>query len=224
MPLLLGLGGNNTEEILETINETNFDGIDGILSVCPYYNKPSQEGVYRHYVALADACPVPVLLYNIPGRTGINMSVQTISRLSLHPNIFGVKEASGDLTHCMEIMRHTSDDFMLIAGDDLLAIPMISIGAKGAIAVLPNVLPERFSTMIRAALQNDFEVARRLLLGFTDLNPLLYAEGNPVGAKAVLSLMGECEPCVRLPLAEASIHLLEELKAVLDKMAVAEKR
>jgi 4-hydroxy-tetrahydrodipicolinate synthase len=124
----------------------------------------------------------------------------------------------------MEIVRHTSDDFMLIAGDDLLAVPMIAIGAKGSIAVLPNLFPDRFSNMIRAALQNDFETARRLLLDFTDLNPLLYAEGNPVGAKAVLSLMGACEPYVRLPLAEASKELVSKLKAALDKMAVAEKK
>ena len=187
LPIMLGLGGNSTSEVLETVKETDFRGVSAILSVCPYYNKPSQEGVYRHYVALADACSVPVLLYNIPGRTGINMSVNTIVRLSAHKNIFGIKEASGDLNQCMEIIKNTPSDFLLTAGDDLLAVPMISIGGKGAIAVLPNIFPEEFASMIDSALKADFVQARRLLYGFTDLNPLLYAEGNPVGAKAVLS-------------------------------------
>lgn len=221
VPLMLGLGGNNTAEVLETVNETDFEGIDGILSVCPYYNKPSQEGVYRHYVALAEAAPVPVLLYNIPGRTGINMSVATIARLAKHPNIMGVKEASGDLGQCMEIAKFANDEFLLIAGDDLLAVPMIAIGGAGSIAVLPNLFPETFSEMIRAALKGDFETSRKLLYTFTDLNPLLYAEGNPVGAKTVLKLLGICGNRVRLPLAEASSELTSKIKVALDKMTVA---
>ena len=215
LPIMLGLGGNSTSEVLETVSETDFNGVSAILSVCPYYNKPSQEGVYRHYVALADACPVSVLLYNIPGRTGINMSVNTIVRLSAHKNIFGIKEASGDLNQCMEIIKNTPTDFLLTAGDDLLSVPMIAIGGKGAIAVLPNIFPEEFASMIDSALKADFVQARRLLYGFTDLNPLLYAEGNPVGAKAVLSLLGVCTKNVRLPLAEASDALLRSLEKAL---------
>jgi 4-hydroxy-tetrahydrodipicolinate synthase len=220
LPLMLGLGGNNTAEVLETVKETDFTGVDAILSVCPYYNKPSQEGVYRHYVALADVCPVPVLLYNIPGRTGINMSVATMARLAAHPNIMGVKEASGDLVQCMEIAKFAEDNFLLIAGDDLLSVPMIAIGGVGSIAVLPNLFPETFSDMIRAAVKGDFETARKLLSTFLEINPLLYAEGNPVGAKAVLKWLGVCEANVRLPLAEASPELSSKIKAALDRMAV----
>ena len=218
LPIMYGLGGNSTSEVLETIKETDFEGISAILSVCPYYNKPSQEGVYRHYVALADACPVPVLLYNIPGRTGINMSVATIVRLSVHKNIFGVKEASGDLTQCMEIAKNTPSDFLLTAGDDLLAVPMIAIGGKGSIAVLPNLFPDTFSLMIKSALEGDFAKARQILYSYTDINPLLYAEGNPVGAKAVLQHLGVCGKNVRLPLAEASECLSASLEKALEKM------
>jgi len=221
LPLMLGLGGNNTAEVLETVEETDFTGVDAILSVCPYYNKPSQEGVYRHYTTLADASPVPVLLYNIPGRAGINMAVSTIARLAKHANIMGVKEASGDLVQCMEIAKFADDDFLLIAGDDLLAVPMIAIGGVGSIAVLPNLFPETFSEMIRAALKGDFETSRRLLFSFTELNPLLYAEGNPVGAKTVLKLLGISGNRVRLPLAEASSELTAKIKGALDKMTVA---
>lgn len=221
LPLMLGLGGNNTAEVVETIQETDFTGLDGILSVCPYYNKPSQEGVYRHYVAVADACPIPILLYNIPGRTGINMSVATIARLAVHANIIGVKEASGDLVQCMEIAKFTNDSFLLIAGDDLLAVPMIAIGGSGSIAVLPNLFPDIFSDMIRAALKGDYEVARKLLFSLTEINPLLYAEGNPVGAKAVLKLLGVSGSQVRLPLAEASPELVNKLKSALDKISIA---
>lgn len=222
LPIMYGLGGNSTSEVLDTISETDFSGISAILSVCPYYNKPSQEGVYRHYVALADASPVPVLLYNIPGRTGINMSVSTILRLASHPNIFGVKEASGDLNQCMEIVKNAPKNFLLTAGDDLLAVPMIAIGGKGAIAVLPNLFPESFSIMIDSALNGNFDNARQHLYTFTDINPLLYTEGNPVGAKAVLSLMGVCSKYVRLPLAEASDNLVSQLEKALDKL-VAKK-
>ncbi|MBC7391567.1 MAG: 4-hydroxy-tetrahydrodipicolinate synthase [Opitutaceae bacterium] len=217
LPVMIGLGGNNTLEVLETIKATNFSGVDGILSVCPYYNKPSQEGVYRHYVAIADECPVPVMLYNIPGRTGINMTVSTTLKLAVHKNIIGVKEASGDLTQCMEIAKSAPKDFLLVAGDDLLAVPMIAIGAQGSIAVLPNIFPDTFSDMIRFALKGDFLNARKLLYNFAELNPLLYAEGNPVGAKAVLKLMGVCENFVRLPLAEASEGLTASIEKVLNK-------
>ncbi len=218
LPVMIGLGGNNTLEVLETITATDFTGVDGILSVCPYYSKPSQEGVYRHYVAIADACPVAVMLYNIPGRTGINMNVNTILRLAAHKNIIGVKEASGDLTQCMEIAKSAPKDFLLVAGDDLLSVPMIAIGASGSVAVLPNLFPDTFSEMVRSALKGDFVIARKLLYSFTEINPLLYAEGNPVGAKAVLKLMGITENFVRLPLAEASESLTLSLEKALNKL------
>lgn len=222
LPIMLGIGSNNTAEMLETVKETDFTGVDGLLSVCPYYNKPSQEGVYRHYVALADASPVPVLLYNIPGRTGINMTVNTIIRLSAHKNIFGVKEASGDLIQCVEIVKRAPKNFLLIGGDDLLSVPMIAIGGAGSIAVLPNLFPDTFAGMIKAALSGDFVQARKLLYTFTDINPLLYAEGNPVGAKMVLNLLGLCENYVRLPLVEASLELSRSLEKALDNIQAAQ--
>ena len=213
IPILYGIGGNNTQELINEIKDTDLKGVSAILSVTPYYNKPSQEGLYYHYMKLADHSPIPLILYNVPGRTGINMTAQTTARLSAHPNIIGIKEASGDLVQCIEIKKNTPDDFLLIAGDDILAVPMISIGGVGAIAVMANIFPKAFSDMIRFAIQNNFNAASEILRKFTTLNPLLYAEGNPVGAKCALSLMGLVKNVVRLPLYTAS----ESLKIQIEK-------
>ncbi len=218
LPIVYGIGGNNTAETIEELKATNLDGIKAILSVSPYYNKPSQEGLFRHYTALADASPIPVILYNVPSRTGMNMQAKTVIRLSAHNNIVGVKEASGDLVQCMEIQAGTPEDFMLIAGDDLLAVPMISIGGIGSIAVLANLYPSKFSEMIRLALKGNFKSSTDLLLQFTGINPLLYAEGNPVGAKAALAILGLTENNVRLPLAPSSAELYEAIKTEVSKI------
>jgi len=218
LPIVYGIGGNNTAETIDELKATNLSGIKAILSVSPYYNKPSQEGLFRHYTALADASPIPVILYNVPSRTGMNLLAKTVIRLSAHKNIIGVKEASGDLVQCMEIQAGTPEDFMLIAGDDLLAVPMISIGGIGSIAVLANLYPKKFSEMIRLALKGDFKSSTNLLLQFTSINPLLYAEGNPVGAKAVLSILGLIENNVRLPLASSSSELYEAIKVEVSKI------
>lgn len=218
LPIVYGIGGNNTAETIEELKSTNLDGIKAILSVSPYYNKPSQEGLFRHYTALADASPIPVILYNVPSRTGMNMQAKTVIRLSAHNNIVGVKEASGDLVQCMEIQAGTPEDFMLIAGDDLLAVPMISIGGIGSIAVLANLYPSKFSEMIRLALKGNFKSSTDLLLQFTGINPLLYAEGNPVGAKAALAILGLTENNVRLPLAPSSAELYEAIKTEVSKI------
>lgn len=218
LPIVYGIGGNNTADLVDEIKETDFNGVSAILSVCPYYNKPSQEGLFNHYTALADACPVPVILYNVPSRTGINLSSKTVIRLSTHKNIVGVKEASGDLVQCMEIKAGTPKDFMLIAGDDLLAVPMIAIGGQGSIAVLANIYPKRFSDMISLAMEGDFVAATELVLKFTGLNPLLYAEGNPVGAKAALSVLGIIENNVRMPLSPSSPALYEAIKLEIEKL------
>jgi 4-hydroxy-tetrahydrodipicolinate synthase len=219
LPIVYGLGGNNTAEILEEIKAINFEGIKAILSVSPYYNKPSQEGLFLHYTAIADACPVPVILYNVPGRTAMNLQSKTVVRLSAHKNIIGVKEASGDLVQCMEILAGCPKDFMLIAGDDLLAVPMIAIGGVGSIAVLANIYPQKFSSMIRYSLEGNFKAANELLLGFTGLNPLLYTEGNPVGAKAALAIQGHIKNNVRLPLAKSSEELYKTIKVELGKIS-----
>ncbi|MER2998905.1 4-hydroxy-tetrahydrodipicolinate synthase [Pontibacter populi] len=211
VPLVYGLGGNNTQELLNSFATTDLNGIDAILSVSPYYNKPSQQGIYQHYVAVAEASPVPVILYNVPGRTGSNVTAETTIKLAAHPNIIGIKEASGNLEQCMAIAKHKPADFMLISGDDVLTLPMISIGAVGVISVLANAFPEKFSNMIRLGLNYDFAKASQLLYDFIDINPLMYEEGNPVGVKALLERFGVCEPAVRMPLVEASAGLRDRL-------------
>lgn len=216
--LVYGIGGNNTAELLETIKNTDFNGIDGILSVSPYYNKPSQEGIYLHYTAIADASPVPVLLYNVPGRTASNISAKTTVRLSHHKNIAGIKEASGNLEQAMEIAKYANKDFILISGDDLVTVPMISIGAKGVMSVLANAYPAQFSKMLKLALSNDFAGATEVLKMFIDINPYLYEEGNPVGIKQTLELLGVCKNNVRLPLAKASAELKEKLKKAMTEV------
>lgn len=218
LPIVYGIGGNDTTATLEEFKNTDLSGVKAVLSVSPYYNKPSQEGLFRHYSALADASQLPIILYNVPGRTGLNMQAGTVARLSKHSNIIGVKEASGDLIQAMDIQANTPEDFVLIAGDDLLAVPLISIGGVGSIAVLANLYPKKFSYMIRLALAGDFKASTALLLQLTGINPLLYTEGNPVGAKAALSLMGIIENNVRLPLAPASEGLYAAIKAEVAKI------
>lgn len=211
IPLMYGIGGNNTQQVTETIATTDFEGIDAILSVSPAYNKPSQQGIYQHFLQIAGASPVPVMLYNVPGRTGSNMTADTTLKLALHENIIGIKEASGNLEQCMLIAKHKPEDFMLISGDDMMAIPMISFGAEGAISVLANAYPEKFSSMIKLALNGSFKEAASLLLSFVDINPLLYEEGNPVGVKVLLERFGICTNAVRLPLVEASSGLKDRI-------------
>ncbi|WP_425568625.1 4-hydroxy-tetrahydrodipicolinate synthase [Pontibacter saemangeumensis] len=211
VPLMYGVGGNNTLHVTETIAATDFEGIDAILSVSPAYNKPSQQGIYQHFLHIAETSPVPVMLYNVPSRTGSNMTAETTLKLALHENIIGIKEASGNLEQCLFIAKHKPKDFMLISGDDMMAVPMMSFGAVGAISVLANAYPEKFSSMTRHALNGNFEAAAELLLSFVDVNPLLYEEGNPVGVKVLLERFGVCTASVRLPLVEASAGLRDKI-------------
>ncbi|MDN4164347.1 4-hydroxy-tetrahydrodipicolinate synthase [Cytophagales bacterium LB-30] len=212
LPIVYGLGGNNTADCLEKIKKTDWRGVDAILSVSPYYNKPSQEGIYQHYMAIADASPVPVILYNVPGRTGSNISAATTLRLAQHKNIIGIKEASGNMEQCMEIAAHKPADFLLISGDDLLSVPLIALGGVGTISVLANAYPMTFRQMVHKALEGDFAQASQALFQFLAINPLLYAEGNPVGIKEALALQKVCEAHVRLPLVAASSKLKEQIK------------
>ena len=214
-PIVYGLGGNNTGQLLECIRETDFTGITAILSVSPAYNKPSQQGIYQHFIALADASPVPLILYNVPGRTASNMVAETTLRLARHANIRGIKEASGNLEQAMQIAKYKPEHFMLISGDDMLTLPMITFGAEGVISVLANAFPEKFSTLVRLGLAHDFPQASKLLFELLDLNPLMYEESNPVGIKAVLELLGICGATVRLPLVEASTALKNKLQQML---------
>lgn len=214
LPIVYGLGGNNTDSLINQIKQTSFEGIDAILSVCPYYNKPSARGVIAHYEAVADACPVPVIMYNIPGRTGINMSAETVLKLSEHPNIIGIKEASCIIEQCMEIVYHKSDDFLLISGDDVQAVPIISIGGVGVMSVIANAFPQQFTTMIHHALAGDYRSAQKELGKFLTIDPYLYEEGNPVGVKKLLENQGLFCAQVRMPLASASAELGQKLAQI----------
>lgn len=218
LPIVWGLGGNHTQELLVQISQTDFDGVTAILSVSPYYNKPSQEGIYRHYMAVADASPVPVLLYNVPGRTGANVSAATTVRLAAHPNIIGTKDACGDFEQYIHIAKHAPSDFLLISGDDMLTVPLIAVGGKGVISVLANAFPVAFAQMTRFALQGDFSRAAQLMYTFADINRLLYKEGNPAGIKYVLSCLGICRPHLRLPNVIPSETLQRELQRALAAM------
>ncbi|MGC1242994.1 MAG: 4-hydroxy-tetrahydrodipicolinate synthase [Chryseosolibacter sp.] len=207
LPLVYGIGGNNTREVLDAIATADLGGVDALLSVSPYYNKPSQEGIFQHFKAIADACPVPVILYNVPGRTGSNINAETTLRLAQHPNIIGIKEASGNMEQCMRIARDKPRDFMLISGDDLLSVPLYALGAKGVISVLANAYPVIFRKMKEFAFDGNYAKASQESFKLLDINPLMYEESNPVGLKALLEDMQICTGKVRLPLAEASESL-----------------
>jgi 4-hydroxy-tetrahydrodipicolinate synthase len=215
VPLVYGIGGNDTATVARQLRETDLTGVVAILSASPAYNKPSQSGIVAHYQHLADAAPLPLLLYNVPGRTGSNLSAETTLRLAQHPNIMGIKEASGNVEQCLAILAGKPADFLFLSGDDMLTLPLIACGSQGIISVMANAFPRKFSDMTRAALAGDFARAQQLLFGLVPLNPLLYEEGNPVGVKAALALQGVCEAAVRLPLVAASEGLTARIKALL---------
>ncbi|TPG63686.1 4-hydroxy-tetrahydrodipicolinate synthase [Hymenobacter nivis] len=216
VPIMYGIGGNDTAAATELFRTVDLDGVFAVLSASPAYNKPSQAGLVAHYQHLADASPVPLVLYNVPGRTASNISAETTLRLARHPNIVGIKEASGNLEQCLTIGALKPAGFALLSGDDMMTPALIaSAGAVGAISVLANAWPRRFSDMTRAALAGDFTLARRLLFELLPLNPLMYEESNPVGVKAALAALGVCEPTVRLPLVEATPGLQDRIQKLL---------
>lgn len=214
VPVVYGIGGNNTQAVLDDIADAEFSGISAILSVSPYYNKPSQAGIIAHYTAIADECPVPVILYNIPGRTMSNMTAATTLKLAEHPNIIGMKEASGNLEQCMQIAAEKPKDFLLISGDDLMTRAMYSIGGSGIISVLANALPQTFQAMCHGTEEESLKAAFSIL----GLNSLMYLEGNPVGIKNLLKHQGICGDQVRLPMLRATEELSEKIKLQLEKM------
>lgn len=215
VPIVYGIGGNDTAGTEATIRSTDLSGIAALLSASPYYNKPSQAGIVAHYERLADASPVPIILYNVPGRTASNLTAATTLRLAQHPNIIGVKEASGNLEQCQQIAAHKPADFLLISGDDLMTTSLVSFGAVGVISVMANAFPRPFTDMVRHALAGEYAQASKLLFKFVDLNPLMYEESNPVGVKAALEALGLCSGVVRLPLLAASESLRERVKRLL---------
>lgn len=214
LPIVYGIGGNNTRSVLESISATDFSGVDALLSVSPYYNKPSQEGIYQHFVAIADDSPVPVILYNVPGRTSSNMSAKTTLRLANHKNIIGIKEASGNMEQCLEIAKYMPKDFMLISGDDMWTLALYAMGAKGVISVLANALPLIFQGIKGHAFAGAFGKASKEQLKLLEMNGPMYEEGNPVGIKFLLSELKVCSPYVRLPLVRASEGLQEKIRTI----------
>jgi 4-hydroxy-tetrahydrodipicolinate synthase len=215
LPLVYGIGGNDTLTVEHQLRSTDLTGIEAILSASPAYNKPSQAGIVAHYQRLADASPLPLILYNVPSRTGSNLAAATVLELAQHENIIGIKEASGNVEQCLAILAGKPADFLFLSGDDMLTVPLIACGSQGIISVLANAFPQRFSDMTRAALAGDFARAQQLLFGLLPLNPLMYEEGNPVGVKAALALQDVCEPAVRLPLVPASESLTARIKQLL---------
>jgi len=221
LPIVLGVGGNNTRAVVEKLQTYDFTGIDAILSVTPYYNKPSQEGLYQHYAAIAKASPIPVVLYNVPGRTGVNMTASTTLRLAKEfPAICAIKEASGNFTQIDDIIKNKPADFMVISGDDGITFPLITLGAVGVISVIGNAFPKEFSRMVRLALQGDYSSARQIHHRFTELIELLFVEGNPAGVKSMLAVMGMVENKLRLPLVPNTIKTYEKIRVVLNELNI----
>jgi len=221
IPIVLGVGGNNTNAIVKQLKGGNFEGVDAILSVVPYYNKPSQEGIYQHYKAIAEASPLPVILYNVPGRTGVNMTAETTLRIANEfNNVIAVKEASGDMTQMDDIIKRKPENFDVISGDDGVTFPLIALGAIGVISVIGNALPKEFSRMTRLALAGDYENALTIHHTFSELFSLLFVDGNPAGVKCMLHMMGYIHNKLRLPLVPTRITTFEKIRLVLNELNI----
>ena len=221
IPILKYCGGNNTAAVVDEIKTTDWTGIDGILSICPYYNKPSQDGLYQHFKAIAEVSPLPIVLYNVPGRTGINMKAETTVKLAKDfSNIVAIKEASGSLEQVDEIIKNKPDNFDVISGDDALTFSMIASGAAGVISVIGNALPKEFSRMIRLEFNGEYEPARKIHHMFTELYSLLFVDGNPAGCKALLNDMGMIENVLRLPLVPTAITTKQKMADILKELRI----
>lgn len=221
LPILMGCGGNNTQAVCDELRNGDFRGIDGILSVCPYYNKPSQEGLYQHFKAIAASTPLPVVLYNVPGRVGVNMTAETTLRLARDcENVVGIKEASGNMTQIDDIIKNKPMGFEVISGDDGITFPLMTMGAAGVISVIGNALPREFSKMVRLTAMKDYDNALSIHHKFTELFKLLFVDGNPAGVKAMLSSMGMIENVLRLPLVPARINTMSEIQAIINDLNI----
>lgn len=221
IPILLGVGSNSTQAVVDTVKNDDMTGVDALLVVVPYYNKPSQEGIYQHYKAVAEATDLPIVLYNVPGRTGVNMTAETTLRLARDfKNIVAIKEASGNITQMDDIIKNKPEDFDVISGDDGITFPLITLGAVGVISVIGNAFPREFSRMTRLALQGDYNNALTIHHKFTELFNLLFVDGNPAGVKAMLNMMGMIENKLRLPLVPTRITTYEKMRSVLDSLNI----
>ncbi len=225
VPILMGCGGNSTAAVVQELRDGDFAGIDGILSVCPYYNKPSQEGLYQHFKAIAAATTLPVVLYNVPGRTGVNMKAETTVRLANDcPNIVAIKEASGNLEQIDEIIKNKPDHFDVISGDDGITYQMVACGAVGVISVIGNALPREFSRMLRLEFNNEFAAARKIHYKFVELYSLLFVDGNPAGVKALLHELGFIHNVLRLPLVPTRVTTLRKIVEIIKSLKLVSNR
>ena len=219
LPVVVGMGGNDTQSIISQIKSTNLAGVSGLLIVTPYYNKPSQEGMFRHYSAIADESPLPIILYNVPSRTGVNLEYDTVVRLAeASDKIVAVKEASGIMSQIASIAKYAPDNFSMISGDDVLALPTTTIGGKGVISVLANALPSKISSLIHLALQGNYTEATKIHFELIDLFKLIFKEGNPGGIKALMHFMGTIENELRLPMYKISDATYAEIKEAYLKL------
>jgi len=220
IPVVMGMGGNNTQEIVNTIKSTDFDGIDAILSVSPYYNKPPQRGIFLHYKTIAGVSPVPVIIYNVPGRTGANITAETTLKIANElDNVIGIKEASGNFAQCMKILKNRPAGFLLFSGDDALTLPLISLGADGVISVVSNAFPSEFSEMVQYCLKGNFKKALDIHYRLIDIIDALFAEGSPGGIKAVLEMKKICNNYFRLPVVGVSKTHYNQLAYLLDQFS-----
>jgi 4-hydroxy-tetrahydrodipicolinate synthase len=221
VPVLAGAGGYNTHEVIELAQEVHKLGAEGILSVTPYYNKPTQEGLYQHYKAIADAVPLPLIVYSVQGRTGVNVEPATLARLAAIPNIVGVKEASGNISQMAAVIHHVPPEFLVLSGDDSITIPLIALGGKGIISVASNEIPGPMSQIAHLALTNQFEEARKLQRRYLPLMEINFVEANPIPVKAAMAAMGLLELVYRLPMVPPSAASTEKILAVLRSLDLA---
>jgi 4-hydroxy-tetrahydrodipicolinate synthase len=219
VPLVIGIGGNNTQEVINSIRYTNLTGVDGILSVAPYYNKPSQKGLFQHFKAVATCSPLPVIIYNVPGRTSCNITSDTCLELAHEcENIIAVKEASGDISQIMRIIKGKPENFSVISGDDMMTIPIIASGGSGVISVLANAFPAQCNELVGHALKNNFKSAREIQFHFLEIIDLLFVEGNPSGVKAMMNMMNLCQNTLRLPLVPVSRPIYSRIQKAIDEV------
>jgi 4-hydroxy-tetrahydrodipicolinate synthase len=219
LPLVAGIGGNNTAEVLDGLRHTDLSGYKAILSVSPYYNKPNQQGIFHHYKLISEHSPLPVIMYNVPGRTGMNVSAETTIRIANEcPNVIATKEASGNFDQIMQIIKHKPAGFEVISGDDAITLPMIALGSIGVISVVANAYPAQFSEMVRLALAENYPAARDLHYKFIDIITTLFEEGSPSGVKAYMSEMGICGNYFRLPVYPVSDKLMAKIRHEMMQM------
>jgi len=220
VPVLAGCGGYNTKEIVHLAKDMQKAGADGLLSVTPYYNKPTQEGIVQHFTAIADAMPLPIVLYNIASRTGVNIETATVVRLAQHPNIVGVKEASGSLSQMCDVLHATPKDFLVLSGDDALTLPLMAVGGRGVISVASNEIPREMAQMVEAAERNDFAAARSIHSRILPLMQINFVEGNPGPVKAAMAAMGLLEEVYRLPIVPPKTESKAKIETVLKELGL----